>query len=63
ADSPGRLDVAKPNDAAAGVAQTAPANDYAPMTTRASAARGHANTTDIVSTRESAIATPMRISC
>ncbi|KAH9090422.1 hypothetical protein Ae201684P_014225 [Aphanomyces euteiches] len=57
-DSPGRLDVAKPNDAAAGVAQTARANDYAPMKTRASAARDHADATIVASTQESAIATP-----
>ncbi|KAH9097983.1 hypothetical protein LEN26_016836 [Aphanomyces euteiches] len=57
-DSPGRRDVAKPNDAAAGVAQTAPAIDYAPMKTRASAARDLANATDVASTQESAIATP-----
>ncbi|CAK4120118.1 unnamed protein product, partial [Aphanomyces euteiches] len=57
-DSPGRRDVAKPNGAVTGAAQTAPANDYAPMTTRASAARDHANATDVESTRESAIATP-----
>ncbi|KAH9103525.1 hypothetical protein AeMF1_020142, partial [Aphanomyces euteiches] len=44
-DSPGRRDVAKPNDAAAGVAQTARANDYAPMKTRASAARDYTNAT------------------
>ncbi|CAK4544372.1 unnamed protein product, partial [Aphanomyces euteiches] len=37
---------------------TTPANEYAPMTTRASATRDLANATDVVSTRESAIATP-----
>ncbi|KAH9151111.1 hypothetical protein AeRB84_006204 [Aphanomyces euteiches] len=57
-DSPDRRGVAKPNDAAAGVAQTARANDYAPIKTRASAARDHPNATVVASTQESAIATP-----